>query len=105
MWLQPWRFLQTRQKSPSVSPTASSSSIELERTGNIFIFIQSGSFHSTQRGFVNTLFSFRGDKKTICNKFVQMVSKYDQAVCLKPAKRPSVDEEDQRSMINSENSR
>lgn len=57
-------------------------------------------------GFIHALFSFRGDKKTICNKFVQMVSKDDQAVNLKPAKscQGSVDEDDQRSLISSENS-
>lgn len=56
-------------------------------------------------GFIHALFSFRGDKKTICNKFVQTVSKDDQVVSLKPAKswQRSVDEDNQRSMINSEN--
>lgn len=76
-----WRSHQTPPKSPSDSPTTSSLSTELERIGNVLGLVSSPIFNHDMSMHANRflsafLSSHRGDKKAICNKFVQTVSKH-----------------------------
>lgn len=81
-----WPSHQIPRKLPSANPTISSLSTESERTGNYLCLVPFFSIVYILVQFeaevlIGFLVSPRGDKKVICNKFIQTVRKRDLMHC------------------------